>query len=91
MLDSANSSYWKRLIQRDGSEITVDTSSQSIVINGARTFTYKFEHDFYFMLGDNEGSTRDSRHWGAVPGNLLIGKTTSIIWRQNDGLYFQKL
>jgi len=57
------------------------------MVRGEWTSIYKFENDFYFMLGDNEGSTRDSRHWGAVPNELLIGKATNTIWRKNNGLF----
>ena len=34
----------------------------------------------YFVLGDNSGSSKDSRYWGFVPGNFLIGKAELIYW-----------
>lgn len=36
--------------------------------------------DSYFVLGDNSASSRDSRYWGFVPKNYVIGKAILIIW-----------
>ncbi|MDR9416646.1 MAG: S26 family signal peptidase, partial [Gracilimonas sp.] len=74
-----------RLIQRDESEINIDSAGQKIVINGEQKTSYQFKSDFYFMTGDNEGSTIDSRHWGAVPEYLLMGKAFGVIWRKKEG------
>lgn len=90
-LDSSNISYWQRLIERDGSKVKVNTNAWEVLINGRPTVTYRFKRNFYFMQGDNEVSTRDSRHWGAVPDHLLIGKVTLVIWRKGKGLSFYKL
>lgn len=40
----------------------------------------KVPEHFYFVLGDNSGSSRDSRYWGFVPENLLIGRAELIYW-----------
>ncbi len=40
----------------------------------------KVPKDSYFVLGDNSGSSKDSRYWGFVPKNYLIGKAIVIIW-----------
>jgi signal peptidase I len=85
-LDSTNITYWQRLIQRDESEINIDSAGQKIVINGEQKTSYQFKSDFYFMTGDNEGSTIDSRHWGAVPEYLLMGKAFGVIWRKKEGV-----
>ncbi len=39
--------------------------------------------DSYFVLGDNSGSSKDSRYWGFVPKELLIGKAQVIYWPLN--------
>lgn len=36
--------------------------------------------DSYFVLGDNSGSSKDSRYWGFVPGNNILGKALLIYW-----------
>lgn len=39
--------------------------------------------DAYFVLGDNSASSRDSRYWGFVPKNYLLGKALFIYWPPN--------
>ena len=39
--------------------------------------------DSYFVLGDNSGSSKDSRYWGFVPKELMIGKAQVIYWTLN--------
>lgn len=46
-------------------------------MNGTRLFSYTFKHDYYFMLGDNFFQSEDSRFWGCIPDDFLIGK---VIW-----------
>ncbi len=43
----------------------------------------KVPPDSYFVLGDNSGSSKDSRYWGFVPQKLLIGKAEVIYWPIN--------
>ncbi len=90
-LDSLNISYWKRLIQRDGSYNKVNADRKALRIDGSQASTYRFKSNFYFMLGDNEGNTRDSRHWGAVPEELLIARAVYIIWRKDKGFILRGL
>lgn len=40
----------------------------------------KVPKDSYFVLGDNSASSKDSRYWGFVPKNFLIGKAVLVIW-----------
>jgi len=40
----------------------------------------KVPEDSYFVLGDNSGSSQDSRYWGFVPKELVIGKAEIIYW-----------
>lgn len=45
-----------------------------IYINGSETSVYTFKQDYYFVLDDNRDNANDSRYWGFLPKNHIIGK-----------------
>ena len=44
---------------------------------------YCFRENYYFVAGDNVGSSQDSRYWGLLPESYIVGKAV-LIWKSND-------
>jgi signal peptidase I len=51
--------------------------------NGAVLTQYTFQHNYYFMMGDNRSNSNDSRYWGFVPEANIVGKASFILF-SND-------
>jgi signal peptidase I len=74
----ATFSQWHILIEREGH--TVQLSSDSIFIDGVTASAYRVQQNYYFTLGDNRDNSMDSRYWGFVPDDHLIGEALFIYW-----------
>ena len=74
--------FYKAIIT-DYEKNDLKVTGSEIRINGKIATTYTFQQNYYWMMGDNRHNSEDSRYWGYVPENHIVGKPT-FIWMSYD-------
>ena len=82
-LNSSNLPLYRRIITSyEGGDLK-ETADGRIFIDGEEVTSYTFKQDYYFMMGDNRHNSLDSRYWGFVPEDHIVGRP-SLIWLSTD-------
>ncbi len=81
-INDENYPLYKKII-KDYENNSIRKVDNDFIINGIETSLYTFKQDYYWMMGDNRHSSEDSRFWGFVPENHILGKPV-FIWFSVD-------
>lgn len=79
---------YKDLIQKYEDNNSYQIKGDKAYINGKEIAEYTVKMNYYFMMGDNRHRSADSRYWGFVPEDHIVGKAL-FIWMsiEQDGIY----
>ena len=83
-LNDENYPLYKKIIQ-EYEQNDFFKKGNSFFINGKETEEYTFQQDYYWMMGDNRHRSEDSRYWGFVPADHIVGKPV-FIWFSIEGI-----
>lgn len=74
--------WYRRIITAYEGHTLEEKADGSIYIDGKKTTTYTVEMNYYWLMGDNRYNSADSRVWGFVPEDHVVGKA-SMVWFSN--------
>ncbi len=79
---------WDVFIAREGHQVAA--TANSILIDGNSATTYTVERDYCFGMGDNRDNSLDSRYWGFVPYDNVIGTPMIVYWSWDTNISLGK-
>ncbi|MDX2277948.1 MAG: S26 family signal peptidase [Saprospiraceae bacterium] len=79
-----NIAFYIRII-RDFEHNKLEIKGDKIFINGQESGAYTFQQDYFWMMGDNRHNSEDSRIWGYVPEDHVVGKPLFIWFSTKNG------
>lgn len=81
-LNQTNCRLYRKLIEWE-QQGSLQYKDSTIFLNGTPINGYRFQKNYYFMAGDNGMNSQDSRYWGMLPEEYIVGKAW-IIWKSVD-------
>ncbi len=83
-LNAQNVRAWRVFIEREGH--TVELVAGTVLIDGKPSSSYTVQRDYLFGMGDHRDNSLDSRYWGFVPKENLVGTPIIVYWSWNSDL-----
>ena len=78
-ISAENIAWYRRIINAYEGHELIEKQDGSIIIDGKKVNSYTFGMDYYWMMGDNRYNSADSRVWGFVPEDHIVGRA-SLVW-----------
>jgi signal peptidase I len=82
-LDTITYFIYERAIRVYENNPTLDMKDNKVYLDGKEITSYTFKQNYYFMMGDNRHNSADSRFWGFVPEDHIVGKAL-FTWMSLD-------
>jgi signal peptidase I len=89
-LNKYNVEQWRTIIDREYEKRVVEVKDDVVLINNIPVSSYTFKKDYYFMMGDNRDNSMDSRFWGLVPRDLVVGQAFITLFSWDRDIPFSQ-